>query len=365
MPRSPANNTFIPLLRKLSQKLGEQQAKAEMRWMAEHVRKTMAETQHHRIERRAESHMGARLWRDQPAMSSDEIERDSMRLGPVQWAWLRQAVSDRVDLHKPLQYIIGDQPFGNAKIGIRPPVLIPRWETEEWVLRLTNLINEHYDASRTDQQLPDHMKILDACTGSGCIALGLACELPANSTSVTGVDISTDAIALARDNLELNTHSLKNSVKFHRTDLQSPEALSDLRAMEAQWHMIVSNPPYVTVAEYEQLAPDVKDWEDVRALVPMPAGVQKTHDIPNKELDPDGVSFCVQLARTAKELGLSSVHSDGLLAVTSIPRLVIEIGGTKQVEPVRQAMHDNGFNLTEVWKDMAGTDRVVLGYAKE
>ncbi|PIA15810.1 S-adenosyl-L-methionine-dependent methyltransferase [Coemansia reversa NRRL 1564] len=259
-----------------------------------------------------------------------------MRLGPVQWAWLRQAVSDRVDRHKPLQYIIGDQPFGNAKIGIRPPVLIPRWETEEWVLRLTNMIKEQQDTCRTGQ-LPAHMKILDACTGSGCIALGLACELPANSACVTGVDISPDAIALARDNLERNTHSLKNTVNFHRVDLQSPKALYDLREMETQWHMLVSNPPYVTAAEYEQLEPDVRDWEDVRAL----------------------------LARLAKDLGLSKVHSDGPLAATNFPRLVIEIGGTKQVEPVRQAMHDNGFNLTEVWKDMADTDRVVLGYAKK
>ncbi|KAJ2797527.1 hypothetical protein H4R20_005149, partial [Coemansia guatemalensis] len=130
MPRSPANNTFIPLLRRLSQKLGEQQAKAEMRWMADHVRKAMAEPQDRRADHRAESHLAARLWRDQPAPSSEEIERDSMRLGPVQWAWLRQAVSDRVERHKPLQYILGDQPFGNAKIGIRSPVLIPRWETE-------------------------------------------------------------------------------------------------------------------------------------------------------------------------------------------------------------------------------------------
>ncbi|KAJ2615012.1 hypothetical protein H4S08_001440 [Coemansia sp. RSA 1365] len=286
-----------------------------------------------------------------------------MRLGPVQWAWLRQAVSDRVDRHKPLQYIIGDQPFGKAKIGIRPPVLIPRWETEEWVLRLTNMIKAQ-DTCRTDQ-LPAHMKILDACTGSGCIALGLACELPANSVCVTGVDISSNAIALAKENLQRNTQSLKNTVKFHCLDLQSPETLCNLREMEPQWHMLVSNPPYVTAAEYEQLDPDVKDWEDMRALVPLPVGVKKTSKILDKDLDPSGISFCVQLAQMAKDLGLSKVHQDGPLAATNIPRLVIEIGGAKQIEPVRQAMHDNGFNLTEVWKDMAGTDRVVLGYAKE
>ncbi|KAJ2171107.1 hypothetical protein GGH16_003034, partial [Coemansia sp. RSA 560] len=49
---------------------------------------------------------------------------------------------------------------------------------------------------------------------------------------------------------------------------------------------------------------------------------------------------------------------------TNLPRLVVEIGGAHQVDGARQAMHDNGFNLTEVWKDMAGIDRVVLGYHK-
>ncbi|KAJ2353100.1 hypothetical protein IWW50_005232 [Coemansia erecta] len=354
MPRSAINNTLIPLLRRLSGKLGEQQAKNELRWMAEHVRTVIGESGRSR-EHLEPSFKSARLWRDQPAPSVEEIERDNKRFSSVQWAWLRQAVSDRVDQNKPLQYILGSQPFGRSKIATRPPVLIPRWETEEWMLRLAELVN----ATRTEQRTP--LRVLDACTGSGCIAIGLACELQAQSAHITGVDISTDAVALAADNLARNARALGNTVDFCQLDLQAQSILAELQARGPRWDMIVSNPPYVTPGDYAQLDPDVKDWEDIRALVPMPADADP-QNVQMDTLDPSGLSFVVQLARLARDLGLADAAVSS--SDTKVPRLVVEIGGEKQVEPARQAMHDCGFNLTEVWKDMAGADRVVLGYYK-
>ncbi|KAJ2326723.1 hypothetical protein GGH92_010192, partial [Coemansia sp. RSA 2673] len=267
--------------------------------------------------------------------------------------------------------------FGNLSIGVRPPVLIPRWETEEWMLRLAGLINAHTDAA-SDGALPKSataprpLNILDACTGSGCIALGLGSELAENSARIVGVDISQDAVGLAQDNLAFNRTLLSNHVEFRMLDLQQPPdaLLAQLpvgESLHGCWDMIVSNPPYVTPAEYCKLDPDVKDWEDIRALVPMPPGTADPHHVPSEKLDPTGILFVVRLAKLAKELGLvGSDRSDAELPnAATLPRLVVEIGGGHQVEPVCQAMHDQGFNMTEVWKDMAGTDRVVLGYFKK
>ncbi|KAJ2723323.1 hypothetical protein H4S00_002524 [Coemansia sp. D1744] len=331
MPRSVLNNTVVPLLRQLTKKLGPQQAKNELRWMADHVRKAIP-TKH-----TAEHATSARLWRDQPAPSAEETEAASKRFSSVQWAWLRQAVHDRVETNKPLQYILGTQPFGNASLLTRAPVLIPRWETEEWVLKLSDMIR----AENTGL-----LNILDACTGSGCVALGLACALPRESVHITGVDVSHDACDLAIENL-LRNKKAKQAVEFQRLDLNEQGVASELKS-RGMWDMVVANPPYVTPNEYAELDPDVKDWEDVRALVPGDP----------MDVDQSGLSFVVRLAQLARELGLAGGES------TNLPRLVVEIGGAHQVDGARQAMHDNGFNLTEVWKDMAGIDRVVLGYHK-
>ncbi|KAJ1889793.1 hypothetical protein LPJ66_007839 [Kickxella alabastrina] len=363
MPRTPSNNTLVPLLNKLSQKLGEQQAKNELRWMVDHVHAAMDEARQQQIaQSERAAHRAARLWRNQPARSAAEIERESVRFSSVQWAWLRQAVFDRTESHKPLQYILGNQPFGQANISLRPPVLIPRWETEEWMLRLAGMLNIHAEASSAKEVGQRPLNILDACTGSGCIALGLACGLAPGLATITGVDISNEAIALAEENLALNSMLIKNKAGFFNLDLQAPVAAPRLRDIASSWDIIVSNPPYVTPSEYSELDPDVKEWEDIRALVPLPADADPCK-VQLRELDPSGVSFIVQLAKLAQELGVADSQNTSL-AGTALPRLVVEIGGEKQVEPVCQAMHDHGFNSTEVWKDMAGVDRVVLGYIK-
>ncbi|KAJ2826039.1 hypothetical protein GGI24_003006, partial [Coemansia furcata] len=373
MPRCPGNNTLLPLLRKLSESLGEQQAKNELRWLIEHTRKVIGDgiNIHQHMTAQSTDHKAARLWRDQPARSTDEIERDSERLSSVQHAWLRQAITDRTERHKPLQYIVGEQQFGKTNIIVRPPVLIPRWETEEWVLRLAELINSHTDNvrdMRSQQGLgaPRPLNILEACTGSGCVALGLGCELTDDSARVLGVDISDDALELAIDNLAYNQMLLSNHVQFRKVDLQQPVHILPEQLhfvgedMSDNWDMIVSNPPYVTPAEYRDLDADVREWEDIRALVPLPPGTTDPQNVPSEDLDPSGMLFVVQLAKLAKELYLASKDrgEDVLLRLDSLPRLVVEIGSTEQAQAASQIMHDHGLNSTEVWKDMAGTDRV-------
>ncbi|KAJ1665401.1 hypothetical protein IW140_003369 [Coemansia sp. RSA 1813] len=386
MPRSLSNNTLLPLLQRLAQKVGKEQAHSELRWLTEYVREELTATGHPlRTAHNPTMHHGARIWRDQPAPSTEEIERDHKRFTPVQWAWLRQAIKDRTEHNKPLQYIIGDQLFGKANIVVRPPVLIPRWETEEWMIRLAELICAH-NASLKDSAQRRPLNVLDACTGSGCVSLGLASELPPDTINALGVDISTEAVSLALENLALNQALLNgNSVRFRQLDLMGPDAAAELvseadglkeRSGGHGWDMIVSNPPYVTPAEYDGLDPDVREWEDRRALVP-PALQEPS--LPNAEErhsglakdDPDGVSFVVQLAKLAREIDLVALsgkthqhHTIDASADSRLPRLVVEIGGKHQVEAVCQIMRDHGLNSTEVWKDMAGHDRVVLGYSK-
>ncbi|KAJ1802445.1 hypothetical protein LPJ75_006185, partial [Coemansia sp. RSA 2598] len=238
-----------------------EQAKNELRWLVDHVHAALDDSRHRQTPEILErsSRLTARLWRGQPAPSEAEVERDNIRFSSVQWAWLRQAVHDRTEKHKPLQYIIGDQPFGQANVMLRPPVLIPRWETEEWMLRLVDMLNTHSSASVDVSGPKQPLNILDACTGTGCVALGLACGLLPETASIVGVDISDDAVLLAQENLALNSLLVKNKLSFHKLNLlQTPDAAAKLLDISPTWDIIVSNPPYVTPSEYKQLDPDVK-----------------------------------------------------------------------------------------------------------
>lgn len=354
MPRSPSNNTLLPLFHKLSAKLGSKQAKSEMKWLVEHVHKEFypSKLSAHNQQQR----LSARIWRDQPAPSIEELTQDSKRFSSVQWAWLRQAVSDRTEQHKPLQYIIRTQPFGKVNIKVRPPILIPRWETEEWTVRLADLI-------KTAPGGPGKLNILDACTGSGCISLGLASELSMAEHNIVGVDVSQKAVDLALENLQFNSllqsSDCKSKVAFHQLDLLKPvdKVTSQLNQMFAEGiaiDMVVSNPPYVTLDEYAQLEPDVREWEDMAALVPTNSCTETAKDL-------QGTEFIEQLAKIASE-NLSQQQQQ---QSSGLPKLVVEIGGKNQVEPVSQIMNDHGFNSIEVWNDMVGTERVVLGYHKK
>ena len=97
---------------------------------------------------------------------------------------LHTLLEQRITEHKPLGYILGSVPFCNLNISVKPPVLIPRMETEEWV---TWLIEQHHTTRARK------LRILDLCTGSGCIALSLAHHLP--HAQVTGADITNEVMS--------------------------------------------------------------------------------------------------------------------------------------------------------------------------
>lgn len=147
---------------------------------------------------------------------------------------------------EPIQYILGKTDFCNLTIHCDSRALIPRPETEElvqWIL----------DETPADSS----PRILDIGTGTGCIAIALAANLP--NAEISAVDISEDALSLARENIEnLNI----NNVTLRRLDILNASEF------EGQFDIIVSNPPYISEKEKKDMENNVLDYEPHSALFP-------------------------------------------------------------------------------------------------
>ena len=157
-------------------------------------------------------------------------------------------VIDRLLRHEPIQYITGKTNFYGYDFAVNPSVLIPRPETEElvhWVL------SDH----RPERKLID---VLDIGTGSGCIPITLKKKRP--NWRVTSVDKSVDALNAA----QINAQNLDCEVIFYEMDFLSSETRSTL----GLYDLIISNPPYIAQAEFDQMSQNVKDYEPLMALVP-------------------------------------------------------------------------------------------------
>ena len=167
-------------------------------------------------------------------------------LSPDELDQLRPMVKRRAE-HEPLQYIVGYTDFMNARISVDETVLIPRIETEQLV---EVILDRHADAK--DKELT----VLDLGTGSGCIPIALKMESP--KWKLSGMDISTEALSMARANAEHN----EVDVSFFQADILRPKSIT----MHEPIDIIVSNPPYITPEEKEILEPQVKSYEPHRAL---------------------------------------------------------------------------------------------------
>jgi release factor glutamine methyltransferase len=144
---------------------------------------------------------------------------------------------------KPIQYILGETIFYDCTIMLNSSTLIPRPETEELVHHLIHE-NRGYKGN-----------IIDFCTGSGCIAIAIALNLP--GSTVTGTDISGEALMLAEENARLNNVK----ITFLKDDVLNPETDQFEKA-----GLIVSNPPYIRNSEKLQMSKNVLDFEPHSAL---------------------------------------------------------------------------------------------------
>ena len=155
-------------------------------------------------------------------------------------------ILDRLRRHEPIQYIIGHARFYGLDLEVNPSVLIPRPETEELVELVLKSLGDHAD-----------LHLLDACTGSGCIAVALARNL--RFPVVEAFDISEDALKVARANAD----RLRVQVTLESRDALNlkPGSLSG-----EPWDAIVSNPPYIGGMEKAAMERNVLDYEPHAAL---------------------------------------------------------------------------------------------------
>ena len=205
----------------------------------------------------------------------------------------------------PLQHITGEQEFMGLNFKVNENVLVPRQDTE-------TLVEEALKTVKTG------MKVLDMCTGSGCIIISIL----HNVEGVKGyaVDISKQAVNVAKENAKLN----EVPVLFERSDL--------FEMVTEKFDVIVSNPPYIPTDVIPQLMPEVQVFEPIEAL-------------DGKE---DGLYFYRKIVEQSKDY----LNSGG--------SLMFEIG-YDQGKDVSKMMTDAGFSNVCVKKDLAGNDRVVTG----
>ena len=147
---------------------------------------------------------------------------------------------ERLKTHEPIQYLLGKTSFMDLEFKVNSSVLIPRPETEELV-RL--ILKENLDGK----------EILDIGTGSGCIAISIAKNLP--NSKVSALDISNDAIEVAKENAKLNSVS----IEFINEDIFEYNS-------NKKYDVIISNPPYVTKLEKTLMKKNVLDFEPELAL---------------------------------------------------------------------------------------------------
>ena len=227
---------------------------------------------------------------------------------------LAEALAKR-EARIPLQQITGQAWLMGYPFFVNADVLIPRMDTEVLIEAvLERCGREHFKK--------DGISVLDLCTGSGCILISLMKEDPA--IAGTGSDISEKALLVA----EKNAKALQVAPRFIKSDL--------FEHIKGRYDVIVSNPPYIASGVIAGLDPEVKDHEPLLAL----------------DGGEDGLDL---YRRILKEAG-DHLHKGGLLA--------FEIG-YDQGEALRRLFYQHDFTGVEIIKDLAGLDRVALGFLKE
>ena len=216
----------------------------------------------------------------------------------------RKAVEQRA-VHVPLQHLLGYQDFMGLRFQVNEYVLIPRQDTEILV-------------EEAMRYLHDGMRILDLCTGSGCILLSLLHY--SNDCEGTGVDISKEALQVAALNAEL----LGIKADFLKSDLYEK--------VTGKFDLLVSNPPYIERKVIPTLMEEVREYDPYIAL----------------DGGEDGLDFYRRIIGGAQDY----LKRGG--------QILMEIG-SGQAQAVSELLREAGFKEIDVCRDFAGLDRVVSG----
>ena len=209
----------------------------------------------------------------------------------------------------PLQHITGKQEFMGLSFNVNENVLIPRQDTELLVESVLNYLKQKVKGKK--------VKVLDMCTGSGCIAISI--KKLAENVDVTAVDLSQKALKVAID----NANQLDAKVTFIESDL--------FENVSGKYDIIVSNPPYISKSDIETLMEEVKNHEPMMAL----------------DGDEDGLKFYKKISEKLNEY----LSDDGMV--------FYEIG-YDQGKTVPDILKQYNFKDINVYKDLSGNDRVVI-----
>jgi len=231
--------------------------------------------------------------------------------------FISQALKRRAN-GEPIQYILGKTEFMGLEFKVTPQVLIPRDDTEILVEKVIKLINEKKALSNP--------RILDLCTGSGCIAISLAKFI--KNAQVLATDISQDALEVAKENAFLN--GVDNRVNFLRCDIFPRNGHCGV-GNDNIFDLIVSNPPYVKQGDIADLEPEVRN----EPVIALNGGV-------------DGLDFyCLIIGQAHKYL-----KNGGFLI------LELGFGQSKQVKDLFKEAKN--FKVIEIVKDYNNIDRVIV-----
>lgn len=245
-------------------------------------------------------------------------------VSPEEYERYRACIAERRE-HVPLQYITGGQDFMGLTFAVNRNVLVPRQDTEVLVEEVMRYLH-------------DGMRILDMCTGSGCILISLLHY--SNDCTGMGIDLSEEALKVAEENAERIFGRTKEAVNgavsmAEQSGQKCSWICSDLFERldsDEKFDIIVSNPPYIKTDVIDTLMQEVKEYEPRMAL-------------DGRE---DGLYFYREIIAQAGNY----LNHEGMLFV--------EIG-YDQGEEVRMLMKEAGYEEIEIVKDFAGLDRVVHG----
>ncbi len=242
-----------------------------------------------------------------------------------------EGLSARAERGEPIQYIVGHVDFRGLEIHCDPRALIPRPETELLVEEVLVFLRRRGFQPRshgrsvslepTRLEASSTLKIADVCTGTGCVGLALAHELP--NTQVIAIDISPEALALAKENAE----RLGLSGKFQTLENNLLEGVE-----EHSLDIVVSNPPYIFSKVWKNLDASVKEHEPQLAL----------------DGGEEGMDLIIPLVEQAAKV----LKPGG--------GLFLEIG-FDQGESVFQCLEKSGFQNIQIIQDYAGLDRIATG----
>lgn len=246
-----------------------------------------------------------------------QLKLDSrLQLSEAETQTIHQILLD-LEKGRPIQHIVGYSYFLGEKFIVNESVLIPRPETEELV---TWIVDDLTDS----KQLQEPIEILDIGTGSGCIPITLKKKSPVK-TRVHAVDISSDALQVAKENAELH----QADIDFLQLDILQAEPY--VNELNQKFHIIVSNPPYIGSEEKKGMHQNVVDYEPHQALF-----VEQDNPL----------IFYTTIAAYA----MKNLHNSGMLYF----EINQEYGGE-----LVDYLSANGFKNIILKKDISGNDRMI------